>query len=455
MILPEQYVNNMRELLGDGFDSYMESLDKPRHYGLRANTLKATPEQLKDLLAFNLEPVPWCGDGFYYSENERPAKSPFYNAGLFYIQEPSAMAAVSLLDISAGDKVLDLCAAPGGKSCHAAAKLGGSGVLVSNDVSASRIKALVKNLELSGVTNAVVLNEPPERLSERFAGYFDKIIIDAPCSGEGMFRKDPSAVKSWSENKPAECARLQTNILFHAAKMLAPSGEIVYSTCTFGIAENEAIIADFLSRNADFEGVPMDSPENRRLGFDAGFGLNNAVRLWPHKINGEGHFVARLRKSAGGADYAYEHRYATASQKGLSEKDASLFHSFCDEFLNVSFRKRRMELHGISLYVLPETDYFPDLRGIRVCRSGFYVGDIKPKRFEPSQALAMGLRREDAKIVIDFNRDSPETTKYLKGDSFETGGADGWALVCMEGFPLGWGKVKDGRMKNKYLKGWI
>ncbi len=298
MNLPEKYISKMKELLKDEYKDYILSFDSGRYYGLRANTIKINPYDLKNKLKFNLQPISWCKEGFYYDETERPAKSPYYNAGLFYIQEPSAMSTASILDIKPGDRVLDLCAAPGGKSTQAGAKLKGCGIIVSNDISASRCKALLKNIEMSGIKNAVVTNETPERLALKFKRFFNRIIVDAPCSGEGMFRKDTAAIKSWEEHKSEICALMQKDILKCAAKMLSDGGIIAYSTCTFAPEENEEIINEFLNENTEFKLLDID----KSLGFDNGrfdwvkppnCQISKCGRLWPFKIKGEGHFLEK------------------------------------------------------------------------------------------------------------------------------------------------------------------
>lgn len=232
MELPLAYINEMKALLGEEYEAYLVSFEEVRHYGLRANTLKISPAELAEKGEFSISPVPWCESGFYYAEGERPAKHPYYHAGLYYLQEPSAMTPGAMIPIEKGDFVLDICAAPGGKTTQLAARLGGTGLLISNDISAGRAKALLKNVEISGITNAIVMSEPPKKLAERFGGFFDKILIDAPCSGEGMFRKEPDMVKSWNEELLTFCREQQADILEHCASMLKTGGMILYSTCT-------------------------------------------------------------------------------------------------------------------------------------------------------------------------------------------------------------------------------
>jgi NOL1/NOP2/sun family putative RNA methylase len=441
--LPEGFEEKIRGLLGEEAEEFFSCLSESRNYAIRANLLKIVPAKLKELLPFLQQPVEWCNEGFYYLGVEKPAKSGFYHAGLFYIQEPSAMVPVSVAGIEPGQAVLDLCAAPGGKSTHAAGLLQGKGVLVANDISFSRSKALAKNLEACGATNAVVLCEKPDRLASRFGTFFDRILIDAPCSGEGMFRKDPDAMKSWSGHKPAQCAAMQRDILFQAQRMLKSSGRIVYSTCTFDKTENEGMIREFLSKHPNFSIKPIDA---KAYGLSEGFPeAPGSARAWPHRQKGEGHFVCVLEKSQE-ADNTCE------IEVPKPIRGIELFHEFCASYLNKSFSGRFIA-HGPVLYLSPVG--LPNLDGIRIARNGWHLGEFKTNRFEPSQALAMGLKREEAKLSVSFEPEGELLGRYLKGESFDVDCDDGWALACVGPYPLGWAKVQDGRMKNKLLKGWI
>jgi 16S rRNA C967 or C1407 C5-methylase (RsmB/RsmF family)/NOL1/NOP2/fmu family ribosome biogenesis protein len=450
MKLPELYVKKMKSLLGDEFEQYINSFNEPRYYGLRANTLKLTPKELCELVDMRLEAVPWCDCGFYYDgDNARPAKSVYYNAGLFYIQEPSAMSTGAVLPIEPGDRVLDLCAAPGGKSTQAAAKLNGEGLIVSNDISSSRCKALLRNIELAGVSNGIITNETPEKLASRFKNFFNKIIVDAPCSGEGMFRKDENAVKSWESHKTELCCELQREILKYAAEMLCDDGMIAYSTCTFAPEEDEGMINEFMSEHPEFEIIEYDKSggftDGRPDWANASEELKKAGRLMPYKVKGEGHFLCLLHKK--GSMPANELQAEIPADTKLL-KD---YFEFSREYLNTEL-KDNLIIHGSSLMRVP---YGLDLRGLRVMRSGTYLGELKKNRFEPSQAFAMTLKKEDCKLTIDFKPEDEKLQRYLRGESFEVECGDGWTLVCVNGYPLGWGKVQRGRLKNKYLPSWM
>jgi len=449
MNLPEPFIEKMHGLLGPEAEEFFSTLTQASKVsGLRINTLKASPDAVSSRLDIPLSPVPWCGTGFYYPSDtiNRPSKSPLYKAGLYYLQEPSAMSSAVFLDAGPGDKVLDLCAAPGGKTTQIAAQLQGKGLLVANDASASRSRALIKNLTLCGVRNAVVLQEMPKRLSTRFPNFFDKILVDAPCSGEGMFRKDPDAVKGWTANKPEACVLLQREILHHAAVMLKPGGRMVYSTCTFDIRENEALIDSFLGGNPEFAAEPID---HKKWGFSEGFDpVKQAARLWPHKIKGEGHFLCVLCKKSGDTNEGT----VTPRQKKHTAA-AKLFNQFCQEHLKVKI-SGPFECHGRYLYAVPEC--IPDLSGLRIGRSGWHTGEIKKDRFEPSHALALGLTRSDA--IASYDLSPEECDRYLKGESLEKKlpfDHKSWVLLCVSGYPLGWARLVNGRLKNKYPQGWI
>ena len=445
MQLPEKYLESMKELLKDEFDSYIESFDEPRLYGLRVNTAKISVEDFLKICPFELTPIPWISNGFYYKEEDKPAKHPFYFAGLYYLQEPSAMTPAFVLPVNEGEKVLDLCAAPGGKSTELGAKLNGTGLLVSNDISASRAKALLKNVEVFGIGNVLVTCEYPEKLAEKFVGFFDKILVDAPCSGEGMFRKDNKLVKSWVSQGPDFFAPIQKNILNSAAIMLKPGGYLLYSTCTFSKMEDEDNIQEFLDNHSEFSLERIYDYE----GFTRAYGMEEAVRIFPHKMQGEGHFVALLHKEG-------ELVTDVFCGNGKAPKIPAEIKEFLDEF-NVPIDVSTIEIQGEKVYIMPkEVD---NLKGLRVLRSGLLLGELKKNRFEPSQAFAMTIKPENYSTVLDFDGDSSTVIKYLKGETIEAmegrlRGDSKNVLITVCNHPLGWGKLSNGTVKNKYLPGW-
>ena len=449
--LPQSYTTRMKMMLGEDYDRYVSSFESRCHHGLRVNTSKISVEEFLKLCPFELKPVPWCSNGFYYDETVQPAKHPYYFAGLYYIQEPSAMTPASVLPVEPGDCVLDLCAAPGGKSTELAAKLNGTGVLVSNDISNSRAKALLKNLELFGIANACVVSEPPNVLANRLEGYFDKILIDAPCSGEGMFRKANSMIKAWEQNGVDYFVGIQRSITKDAWRMLKPGGIMLYSTCTFSPDENEQAIEAMLSEHPDMELLEVPAYE----GFDPGHPewtcnhvkeVTKCKRLWPHRIEGEGHFIAMAKKRDSdkrGGQYPYH------KGNGVISKDAISFF----ESLSYPMNLNQIEVVKERLYLLP--DCMPDVKGFRLLRTGLYLGEMKKNRFEPSQALAMALTPSQVEQAISFSAEDERVIRYLKGETIKIDSDEsGWILICVDGYPLGWGKANRGVIKNKYLAGW-
>ena len=444
--LPSKFIDEMKEMLGDEFDEFLASYDEDYYRGIRCNTLKITPSEFKKKVPFVSEKVDWVQNGYYTSEDEQPAKHPYYFAGLYYIQEPSAMMPASQLPVEPGDRVLDLCAAPGGKTTELGAKLKGEGVLVSNDISASRAKALVKNVELFGIKNAMVVSESPDKLAERLEGYFDKILVDAPCSGEGMFRKVHSIAKNWEQYGSQYYADIQRTVLPSAVKMLKPGGMMIYSTCTFSKLEDEDSISFILENNPDME-------------------LIESHKLFPHKIKGEGHFVALLHKKDTATALAVESSAKDGKEKGTinkyDPKVRSKYKKISDEafdfFESIGFKidVSKLWVNEDRINMLPEDT--PDLSRLRVLRTGLFLGEMKKGRFEPSQSLALALKSEEYPNVLDLKLDDDRVVRYLKCESIDVEDGevnDGYCLVAVDGYPLGWGKVDKGRFKNKYLPSW-
>lgn len=454
--LPEAFEKRMKDMLGEEYDSYLDSYQQERQFGLRVNPLKITGEELKELSGFQLRKIPWTQDGYFYEEGDMPARHPYYTAGMYYLQEPSAMTPASRLHVEPGERVLDLCAAPGGKATALGAALRGKGVLVANDVSNSRAKALLKNLELFGISNAFVTNEIPGNLADRFEGFFDKILVDAPCSGEGMFRKDPAVIKTWDEERPEHFAKLQRDILKNAVRMLRPGGQLLYSTCTFAPVENEGSISWLLENFPEMDVLEIEPYEGFAPGHpEWGNGderLKRCVRIWPHKMKGEGHFLALLEKSKTAS--------GTVVRIGKPQRPDKKTRQVLDTFFEDCKWKpdwERMEVRGDKVYLVPE---LPEkLQGIHFLRNGLYMGDLKKDRFEPSQQLAMTLKGNDYAGVLSLKSEDVRVEKYLHGETLlvESGEATiakGWILVCVDGFPLGWGKLVNGVLKNKYASGW-
>ncbi len=468
MDLPKDFLDRMKEMLGGEYDDFLKEYDNEREPGLRVNTLKISVEEFLKISPFSLKNIEWCSTGFRYKKDDRPGKHPYHEAGLYYIQEPSAMAPAELCGIQPGEKVLDLCAAPGGKSTQAACKLCGEGLLISNEIHPARakilsqniermgiknaVKILSQNIERMGIKNAVVTNESPKRLSEFFPCFFDRIIVDAPCSGEGMFRKDIQSREQWSKEHVIMCAERQSEILECAAVMLKPGGTMVYSTCTFAPEENEGTINTFLNRHGDFIVERPNIADKFSCGetflkYDER--VKNTVRLWPHKISGEGHFAAVLRKS--GEPFC---DIIKGEQKKEKLKGLDTYFVFLDKNMSESFKTDgEIIMFGEHIYILPNG--MKPLNGLKVLRAGLHMGTLKKNRFEPSHTLALSVKASDVKLSYDFKCDSDEINTYLKGGTIEVGktGDKGWCLITVDGFSIGWGKVSGGVIKNHYPKG--
>lgn len=447
----------MKAFLGNEWDDFLYSYDNNRFQALRFNTLKVqSPEErmriLKTLKISSDKRVSWANAAYYFDENVRPGKHPYHEMGLYYIQEPSAMSAAALLAPKPGMRVLDLCAAPGGKSTQLATYLGDSGLLVSNEINTQRSRILSQNIERMGIKNAIVTNEDSFVLASHFPGFFNAIQVDAPCSGEGMFRKLPEAIEQWSMENVAICAARQKEILDNAAVMLKPGGVIVYSTCTFSKEENEDVIEYFLERYPDFT-------------------LEEMERFWPHKVDGEGHFVAKLvRRGCVDTDLKADRKTQknknsknrkNETKPALTKENMKLLSEFLDETISEDMaawiKNSRLVMFGEQLYRLPDMEV--DIKGLKVQRAGLHIGEFKKQRFEPSHSLALALKLNDAKNVVKLTCDNPQTIGFFNGQSVMLSDEQaaeckkGWALVCVDGYPAGWGKVNGAQVKNHYPKG--
>lgn len=475
MNLPIEFEKKMKAFLGNEWDDFLYSYDNNRFQALRFNTLKvqSTEERMRILKVLGIssdKKVSWADEAYYFDENVRPGKHPYHEMGLYYIQEPSAMSAAALLAPKPGMRVLDLCAAPGGKSTQLATYLGDSGLLVSNEINTQRSRILSQNIERMGIKNAIVTNEDSFVLASHFPGFFNAIQVDAPCSGEGMFRKLPEAIEQWSMENVAICAERQKEILDNAAVMLKPGGVIVYSTCTFSKEENEDVIEYFLERHPDFT-------------------LEEMERFWPHKVDGEGHFVAKLVRRGSvnelGADYDVcedscnkvedtglkvdrktkknknSKNRKNETKPALTKENMKLLSAFLDETISEDvaawIKNSRLVMFGEQLYRLPDMEV--DIKGLKVQRAGLHIGEFKKQRFEPSHSLALALKLNDAKNLVKLTCDNPQTIGFFNGQSVVLSDEQtaeckkGWALVCVDGYTAGWGKVNGTQVKNHYPKG--
>ncbi len=444
-------------MLGEAYPAFLRSYEEERVQALRVNALKGSREDFLNKVPFaDLRAVPWEADGFYYRANAdfSPGKHPFHEAGVYYIQEPSAMAPAAYLEAQPGECVLDLCAAPGGKTTQIASCMNNQGLLVCNEIHPARAKILSENVERMGIRNALVTNETPQRLAEVLGAYFDRILVDAPCSGEGMFRKNAEACSEWSAENVQLCADRQDEILDCAADMLRPGGRLVYATCTFAPAENEGSIARFLDRHCDYEILEVHRYEGMAAGYSSRQRpeLERTIRLFPHLVCGEGHYLAVLQKQ-GEVPPGYRAFPANGLQKGISVREAKEFLQFQQETLNTDLTADAQDSllkFGDQLYQMPQM--MPSIKGLRVLRAGLHLGAIKKKRFEPSHALALALRPKDAKRSMELAQDG-QARAYLGGMTLNHSGEKGWYLMTVQGYSIGWGKLAGQIMKNHYPKG--
>lgn len=420
MNLPEKFTERMKEELKDEYSEFIECYNKEPEIALRVNTLKIPPEEFKKAVDFCEEGVPWCSEAFYYKG--KMGNHPSSLAGLFYSQEPSAMLTAELADIKEGEVVLDLCAAPGGKSTQLAAKLNGTGLLVSNEIVTSRAKILSENIERFGVRNAVVTNMSPEGMEEHFPEFFDKIIVDAPCSGEGMFRKDPDAVREWSIEHTVSCAQRQFSIIKSAEKMLKKGGELIYSTCTFSKEENENLC--------------------EKVNSETDLKLCEMHKLLPHKVRGEGHFAAKFKKEGTGE------RKERKPIKTAKEDIVKIYRDFEKENLNAQL-SGNFAAFGDFLYLVPRE--MGTLDKIKCTRAGLLLGEIRKGRFIPSHHLCMALKKEEFKRTYSLTDE--EIDSYRKGESIRCEAEKGYgAVLYKDKYSVGWYKYSDGVLKNHYPK---
>ena len=490
-LLPEEFEKRMQSLLGEEFPDFLASYDRPRTYGLRVNTSRISLEEFEKLVPFPVKKIPWIPDGYFYGEDVRPSRCPLYQAGLYYLQDPGAMTPASRLPVVPGDRVLDLCAAPGGKACAAADRLKGEGLLVANDISTSRAKILLRNLEMSGAVNAFVTNETPEKLRDTYPCFFDRILLDAPCSGEGMFRKDDALLKDWSPEKSKELSHIQKELLTAAADMLRPGGMLLYSTCTFSKEEDEEAVLHLLRSRPEMHPIPLEwyegftpggliSPDDQASAPGA---LPLCARILPHRMEGEGQFLALLQKDekAGmestcvSSLSAYSEPEPVPSgrnkkksrKKGMAAsgpdpKALCLVTDFLSGIGATSLggsplSPSRIEIRGDKVYYLPPVPVFSS--GVSFLRNGLLMGDLKKDRFEPSVQLALAFHKGEVLKTIDLPVEDARLVRYLAGEPVTLSGSEipcgsGWHLLTAAGYPLAFGKVTGSILKNKYPSGW-
>ncbi len=467
-MLPVEFSERMKQMLGNEYEEFEACYEREKYRSLRFNPLKGEVSAFLEQMPFSLRSVPWSEYGYYYENNDTPGKHPYHEAGVYYIQEPSAQIPAALLEAKPGERVLDLCSAPGGKATQIAADMKGKGLLICNEYVPSRAKILSENIERMGIRNALVVNETPQKLAAVFAGYFHRIMVDAPCSGEGMFRKNEEAYTEWSPENVQMCADRQDEILEAAARMLLPGGRMVYSTCTFAPLENECAIARFLQKHPDFtvkevsfaEGIQPGNPdwaekEMGALDEEIRNHLLKTLRLFPHKIKGEGHFAAVLKKNGTLLHTTDRIVSRNGEEKTITLKNCKEYENFLNTEIKAEWllqtEKASYLMFGEQLYQIPRE--MPGLKRLKVLRPGFHLGTVLKNRFEPSHALALALTPKEVAHTWNLDSHSPEAVNYLKGGTFSAEGEKGWYLITVDGYSIGWGKLAGGIMKNHYPKG--
>lgn len=433
------FLNQMKDLLKDEYDLFIEALNKPSVKGFYLNPLKKNMIQYLDQKY--IQPHVVVSDGYYFDYDHYPlGKSPFFLCGGYYIQEPSAMLVAHFLNIKNDDYVLDMCGAPGGKTCAIASQLSNDGLMITNDIVSLRAKILSENVERFGLKNTIVTNSDPIAFTKILPAFFDKIILDAPCSGEGMFRKNDQAVETWSMDKVNECATIQRNLLDAAMTLLKPGGQLIYSTCTYNTIENEQQI-QYLLDHYDCSLVPLEKSH----GMSEGIGFQEVVRLYPHRYQGEGHFIALIQKHG-----ESKNTKVKAMKPSISKQNLELVKDFFNQYLNIKVPTHLYDNQKHIYAIMPQ---FPELKGIRVLRNGLYLGECKKNRFEPSLALALTLNKDDVKQSYTYHENDEQIKKYLHGESIEGTNQKGYGVLFVEDFPLSFYKESQSQAKNLYPKG--
>ncbi len=494
-VLPPTFAGRMKELLGDEYAAFEVSFAGPRSYGLRVNTAKIRCEEFERIVPFPVERIPWMKAGYFYDPESRPARCPLYQAGLYYLQDPGAMTPGAFLQAGPGMRVLDLCAAPGGKAVAAGAALqedgSDTGLLAANDISPVRARALLRNLELSGIRSMLVTACAPAALAASFPPVFDRVILDAPCSGEGMFRKEEALLEDWSEEKSRALSGLQRELILTAADLLAPGGRLLYSTCTYAPREDEEVVAFLMSERPDMTLLP---PPVEYEGFAPGLLPANAgglapevqaafprccVRVYPHRMRAEGHFLAVLQKQGAGASpsdpapgrgaHRKDGRNRRKNTQNARQPGIAFFRAFTDDLGLTAIGGKpidpdRLQIRGDRLYYVPPEEAAAGLSpaGLSFLRYGLYLGDLRKDRFEPSGPFALALRKGEAARCFSLALTDPRLEAYLSGHPLTLSepecatapAGNGWLLVCAEGYPIGFGKRTGNTIKNRIPAGW-
>ena len=454
MTLPKLFEERMKLLLGTDYDSFIEGYDLPLRRGLRVNTAKISVENFLATFPHPLSPAPFAENTFYLDAEHKAGSDPLHHAGAYYMQEPSASSAVTVLAPQKGERILDLCAAPGGKSTQIATYIGENGLLWSNEYVPTRARILQQNLERFGIRNQVVSSKDTTPLCDGLQNYFDAVLVDAPCSGEGMFRKEPQALTEWSLDNVLLCAARQDEILNNAAKAVKAGGRIVYSTCTFAPEENEGVIFRFLAAHPDFELMPIQvdwgcaafaadriSPFCPEV--DDRFDLTYCRRILPQH-GGEGHFIALLHRIGQDSDYSISYPQPN-NDKNRAAAEALYRDCFADEPDGI------FVTYGDQVRLLPHG--LPDCNGLGVLSAGVAVAAVCKNRLEPAHSIYIASQMENCRQCIDLSPTDPLLIAFLHGEEIACENCSGWTAVCVAGMPVGFGKTSNGRLKNRYPKG--
>ena len=435
----ELFEQRMKLLLKEDYHDFKKAMTQKPIKGFYLNPLKK--DVTNHLESQYLTKHPYIKDAYFYDYEKYPlGKHPYFNCGLYYIQEPSAMAVANCIDFNEDDYVLDMCGAPGGKTCYVASKLSNQGLMIANDINKLRSGILSENIERFGITNTIVTNCDPIKLDKYFSNFFDKIILDAPCSGEGMFRKLDQAIETWSIDKVNECAYIQTNLIDSAYKMLKDEGILIYSTCTYSLEENEAQV-DYMVNELKMELLEI----KKQPGMAPGYQNDKVVRMYPHLNKGEGQFIALLKKHD-----ENEPTKIKSLKPNINKEQLDLVNKF---YLDNLLVKVPPLLYNSNNHIYAIQPHFPDLKGIKVLRTGLYLGECKKGRFEPSHSLALSLSKDDVKRTYNFKADDKEVTKYLHGETLEGNNQKGYGLILVDNYPLAFYKESNNQVKNLYPKG--
>lgn len=435
----EQFEKQMKDLLKNEYEDFLQAFTQPPLKAFYTNDLKPYITDYLNNAYVKKHPV--VENGYYFDyENYPLGKSPFFLCGAYYIQEPSAMLVAHFLDVKKDDYILDMCAAPGGKTCAVASRLSRQGLMIANDIVPLRAKILSENIERFGLKNTIVTSSDPSSFTTHFSDFFDKIILDAPCSGEGMFRKLEQAVETWSIEKVKECAYIQRNLIDIAMRLLKPGGQLIYSTCTYNTTENEEQIRYLLS-HYDCSLIPLEKSH----GMQPGINMAEVVRLYPHHYQGEGHFIALIQKHGNPAT-----TQITTLKPKISKQNAKLVEDFYHQYLNIKVPTYLYENNNHIYAIQPQ---FPELKGIRVLRNGLYLGECKKNRFEPSHALALTLHQKEVKQSYIFHENDENIKKYIHGEAIEGTNQKGYGVLFVEDYPLSFYKESQHLAKNLFPKG--